>query len=470
MDDPSPLAFLAPLAGLLLAHASIELAYAALANARRTALRERAEEGDTRAARILALIENVSNVQVMTRLALTLIRFSIAAVVTLNIAHPLAQANVNVPGTVYPSVVYGLALLIAALLTYILGTLIPVSFGAAYADQLVGLASGFLRAMLFLLSPLTALMLAISGAISKLSGAEVMAKSVTEEEIMSLVDVGQQGGTIEDDEKEMIYSVLQFGETLVREVMVPRPDVTAVEIDAPLTEALAQFITSGHSRIPVYEESIDNIKGMLYAKDLLPLIGSPESANRSVRDLMRPAYFVPETKRADKLFQEMQERKTHIAVIVDEYGGTSGLVTIEDLIEEIVGDIRDEYDVDEEVDYVQLGEHDYLVDGSMNLDDLNELLDSDFSTDESDSIGGWIYNYLGHVPEPGEVIETDNLKMRVEKIDNRRIRKVHITRVPPPEPKETKDNRPEAAEATPRNGTPRPLLTDTEPQMKAAQS
>jgi CBS domain containing-hemolysin-like protein len=462
--------YLAPLVVLLLLHATIEFAYAALANARRTALRERAEEGDRRAARILSLIENIGNMQVMTRVALTLIRFSIAAVVSLNIAEPLAEANVNVPGTLFPWFVYAVILLSAALVTYILGTLIPASLGSAYGDQLVGLASTFLRALMLLLSPLTALMLAISRAISRLSGSEALAKSVTEEEIMSLVDVGQQGGTIEDDEKEMIYSVLQFGETLVREVMVPRPDVTAVEVDAPLTEALAQFIASGHSRIPVYEESIDKIKGMLYAKDLLPLIGSAEGERKTIRELMRPAYFVPETKRADKLFQEMQERKIHIAVIVDEYGGTSGLVTIEDLIEEIVGDIRDEYDIDEESDYVRLGELDYLIDGSMNLDDLNALLESHFSTDESDSIGGWIYNHLGRVPDQGEVIETDNLKMRVEKVDNRRIRKIFITRVLPPEPTDANDEKPEADEPTPPNGTARPLLTGRDPQVKAAQS
>jgi putative hemolysin len=470
LDDPSPLAYLAPLAALLLLHASIEFAYAAVANARRAALRERADDGDRRAARILTLIENIGNLQVMTRVVLTLLRFAIAAVVALGVAHPLAQANVGVPGTLYPSAVYVTALLIAALATYILGTLIPTSFGVAYADQVIVLASGFLRTLMFLFSPLTAVMLGISSAISRLTGSEALVKSVTEEEIMSMVNVGQQGGTIEDDEKEMIYSVLQFGETLVREVMVPRPDVTAVELDAELSEALAHFITSGHSRIPVFEESIDNIKGMLYAKDLLPLIGEQESSRKTIRDLMRPVYFVPETKRADKLFQEMQERKIHIAVIVDEYGGTSGLVTIEDLIEEIVGDIRDEYDVDEEVAYMQLGDHDYLVDGGMNLDDLNALLESHFSTDESDSIGGWIYNRLGHVPEPGETIEADNLRMRVEKVDNRRIRKVHITRVPPPEPSESKDEKAEVAELTPRNGTPRPSVNGREPQMKAAQS
>ena len=154
---------------------------------------------------------------------------------------------------------------------------------------------------------------------------------------------------------------------------------------------------------------------------------------KPIRDLMRPAYFVPETKRADTLFEEMQERKIHLAVVVDEYGGTAGLVTIEDLVEEIVGDIKDEYDVNEEAEYTQIGEDEYVVDGGMNLEDLNELLDIDLPNDENDSIGGYIYSKLGHVPEVGEVIEEPNLLMRVDEVENRRIRKVYIAKRTPPD-------------------------------------
>jgi CBS domain containing-hemolysin-like protein len=252
--------------------------------------------------------------------------------------------------------------------------------------------------------------------------------------------VGQRGGTIEDEEKEMIYSVLQFGETLAREVMVPRPDVTAVEIDQPLEEALKKFIESGHSRVPVYEEEIDDIKGLLYAKDLLTLWHNGEQ-QATIRAIMRPAYFVPETKRADMLFKEMQERKVHLAVIVDEYGGTAGIVTIEDLVEEIVGDIKDEYDINEEAEYIQLGEKEYIVDGSMNLDDLNEMMDIDLPTDEADSIGGYIYSQLGRVPDVGETIEESehHVSMRIEAVENRRIRKVHIIRIDPPADDEADD-------------------------------
>jgi CBS domain containing-hemolysin-like protein len=285
-------------------------------------------------------------------------------------------------------------------------------------------------------SPLTALFLSMSRTLSRVSGSDDMSKTVTDEEIMTLIEVGQQGGTIEDEEKEMIYSVLQFGETLAREVMVPRPDITAVEIEQPLHEATRTILQSGHSRIPVYEREIDNVKGLLYAKDVLKLFLEGGSMQKPMRDLMRPAYFVPETKRADNLFEEMQERKIHLAVVVDEYGGTAGLVTIEDLLEEIVGDIRDEYDVNEAIEFTKIGEDEYVVDGGMNLEDLNQKLDINLPNDDNDSIGGYIYSKLGHVPEVGEVVEEPNLMMRIDEVENRRIRKVYMVKRTPPEEQE----------------------------------
>jgi CBS domain containing-hemolysin-like protein len=249
----------------------------------------------------------------------------------------------------------------------------------------------------------------------------------------------------------MIRSVLEFGETLVREVMVPRLDITALEIDSTLDEAVDAFMQSGHSRVPVYDDKIDNIKGVLYAKDLLNMVRSGEMERRSIRELMRPAYFVPETKRADTLFKEMQSRKVHLAIVVDEYGGTAGLVTIEDLVEEIVGDIQDEYDVNEEAEYVALGEGAYLFDGSINLDDFNDLMESDLSTEDNDTLGGYFFGLLGRVPEVGETIDIDEdkgkLVLRVESVEGRRIRKVHAERVPnaPEEPTEDEEHEEQAS-------------------------
>jgi putative hemolysin len=412
---------------LIALHAWMEFSYAVLTNFRRNPLRERSDEGDKKARRTLTLTDDLPRLYITTQLILMLVRVGIAAVASVQIAAPLAATFAQ------PALAYLVVLLPLALLTYIAGDLIPSAYGIAFADQSVSLVTSVMRPWVVLVGPVTSLFLRLSHLISRASGGEDLSKSVTEEEILSMVDVGQRGGTIEDEEKEMIYSVLQFGETIAREVMVPRPDVVAIEMDQPLSDAVKEFIDSGHSRIPVYEEEIDNIKGLLYAKDMLNLWYKDEK-HATIRAVMRPAYFVPETKRADLLFKEMQERKIHLAVIVDEYGGTAGIVTIEDLIEEIVGDIRDEYDVNEEAEYVQLGENDYIVDGSMNLGDLNEMLDIDLPTDEADSIGGYIYSQLGRVPDIGETVEESEhqVTMRIEAVENRRIRKVHIIRIEPP--------------------------------------
>ena len=189
--------------------------------------------------------------------------------------------------------------------------------------------------------------------------------------------------------------------------------------------ALAAFVESGFSRIPVYEDSIDRVQGLLYAKDILTALKNrADLESQAIRDLIRPAYFVLETKRADALLKELQAKNVHLAIVVDEYGGTSGLITIENLIEEIVGDIRDEHDFGEEEDYVEIGDGSYLIDASMDLDDLNALLDCAIDTATADTLGGYIYLALGRVPKVNETIETDILSMTVLSIDGHRIRKV----------------------------------------------
>ncbi|MBZ0298828.1 MAG: hemolysin family protein, partial [Anaerolineae bacterium] len=211
---------------------------------------------------------------------------------------------------------------------------------------------------------------------------------------------------------------------------VPRIDIVAVEINTPLEVALGRFVETGHSRVPVYDEKIDNIEGLLYAKDVLTLWHNGGPKPRTIRELMRPTYFVPESKRADLVLKEMQHSKIHLAVVVDEYGGTAGIVTIENLIEEIVGDIQDEYDLEEEEEYIQLGEDEYTVDASMDVDDFNDLLHVNLPTEDADTLGGYIYSQLGRVPTVGEIVEDDDglLELRVDSIEGRRIRKVHVIR------------------------------------------
>lgn len=252
---------------------------------------------------------------------------------------------------------------------------------------------------------------------------------VTEDDLMSLVDAGEENGVFEHEERRMIYSIFQLGETLVREIMVPRIDILALDVNTPLPDAVDVFINSGHSRVPVHEETVDNTLGLLYAKDLLKVWREGKQLE-TLRELLRPAYFVPEAKKVDELLVEMQTQHIHMAVVVDEYGGIAGLVTLEDIVEEIFGEIQDEYDQGEESPYQITAEGDYLFMGRIDLDDFNEIMDSQLPTDEADTLGGYIYSQLGHVPGVGESVENENLLLTVEQVSARRIRKVRALRLP----------------------------------------
>lgn len=434
MDESS--GHLSIILGLIIFHALITLAYAALKNSRLSVLQEQAEEGNQRARQALALLNAESRLAISYSLSMTLLHYSIAALTTILVILPALSGDTAMP----PVLAFVIVILVGALLL-IPGDIVPESIGSTYNQSFALLLLPLLRLVVLLLSPITLILLNISYLFSRLFGSSNRINTVTEEEIMTLVNAGHTGGTIEDEEKAMIYSVLQLDSTNARELMTPRIDVVAFDINTPVRESLDLFIDSGFSRIPVYEDNIDNIVGVLYAKDLLPLCnGTTDGTQRPVRDLLRPAYFVPEDRQADKLLREMQNRKTHMAIVEDGYGGTSGIVTIENLIEEIVGDIQDEYDDHEEAEYVQNGDDDYLIDASMDLDDVNDLLNTTFDTNMTDTLGGFIYMQLGRVPEVGEIIETDEVTLLVRSIDGRRIRKVHVTRKHPqlePDPDDT---------------------------------
>ncbi len=425
MDDSTALLLL--LLILLSIHAVVSMFNASLLNAHRATLRERAEEGDANAKGILELTEGTLQLSMTVSLIHIITRFAMAIVLVLIVLPTLANED-------SPNVILTMLLLIigGASVTLMLGDLVPEAIGSSYASGLARLAMRPMHALILILSPLTALLLLISKVISNIFGSGQLVNHVTEEEIMTLVNAGHSGGSIEVEEKDMIYSVLQLDQTTARELMTPRMDIIALDVNNTIEEALSAFVESGFSRIPTYEESIDNIIGLLYAKDILSLLQDKESFDKkTIRDLIRPSYFVPETKRADALLKELQERNVHLAMVVDEYGGTSGLVTIENLIEEIVGDIRDEYDIDEEEDYVDVGDGTYLIEASMDLDDLNELLECSIATDDADTLGGYIFLTLGRVPEANETIETDILSMTIKSIDGRRIRKVKVEKKAP---------------------------------------
>jgi putative hemolysin len=315
--------------------------------------------------------------------------------------------------------------------------------GASHRMTLIRIARPAFGLLMTLLTPVTWLLSRLTALLLRVFGGQEDVVEITEDAIRTLVQSGHSDGTIEQDEKDMIFSVLQMDRTWARELMVPRMDIVALEADRTLGDALQTFIDSGYSRIPIYEETIDNVIGVLYAKDLLPrFVNQSQLFSEPIRAIMRQAYFVPESKPADELLGELRERNVHIAIVVDEYGGTSGLVTIEDMVEEIVGDIRDEYD-QEEAEYVAISDNVYEMDASMDLDDVNHLLGTSLDSTGADTIGGLIFLVLGRVPDEGEVIDHAPLRLEVLSLDGRRIRKVRVTRDEPGEAHVTEANSPD---------------------------
>lgn len=251
-------------------------------------------------------------------------------------------------------------------------------------------------------------------------------RNVTEDQIHSIIDVGEQEGVINQYEHAMIDAVLDLGDTLVREILVPRTEMVAVEITTPVTEVLDTIIEAGHSRIPVYENDVDHITGILYAKDLLKLWGKlPEEI--SIRSICRKAYFIPETKTTADLLKEFKLRRVHMAVAVDEYGGTSGIVTIEDILEEIVGEIQDEHDPVEQSGMSRLDDGSYIFDARSHIEDVEEELDVQLPRGDYDTLGGFLSHLLGHVPAQGEQGTYEKILFTVEEADARKVSTIRVS-------------------------------------------
>jgi len=265
------------------------------------------------------------------------------------------------------------------------------------------------------------------GRVAGASRGGVVPPLVTEAEIKTIVDAGEEGGAIEVDEKEMIFSIFELGETLVREVMVPRIDITAFEESQSLEQVADGLLAAGHSRAPVYRGDMDRIVGIVYVRDLLQVFRQGRR-DATVASLLRPALFVPEAMKADDLLADLQARRIHMAVVVDEYGGTAGLVTLEDVVEEIVGEIRDEYDVGEEAAFQELRGGEFLFTGRIDVEEVNELTGGRLPKDISDTLGGFISGRLGRVPSPGDVVDAGGLHLVVEQSSGRRIIKVRASR------------------------------------------
>ena len=377
------------------------------------------EEQGAKVERVLDLLNTPRNLQAGLNLAQLLTRFLAAGLV-------LALFNTQ-DWTPSAILLADGMLLLAVLVIFWLELAIDVLIARQAEIWAIRLAPGA-RLLMAVLSPFLVLPLAINAR----RGTPELSSTVTEAELKSMVDAGHQGGVLEQDERQMIYSIFELGDTLVREIMVPRIYINAVDVATPLSEAVDLMVRSGQSRVPVYEETIDSILGLLYAKDLLR-VWRDGSQDVSLRSLLRPAYFVPEAKKVDELFAEMQARRVHMAVVVDEYGGVAGLLTMEDIVEEIFGDIRDEYDQSEELPYQKVGNGEFVFQGRIALDDFNELLGSCLSAEEADTLGGVIYSRVGRVPATGEQVRIDNLLLTVEQVSGRRIRKVRARCLQPEE-------------------------------------
>jgi len=278
----------------------------------------------------------------------------------------------------------------------------------------------FTRATLVLFWPVTILPVLLARAVLP-QGPK--GAGVTADELNVILDTSQEQGVLEEEQREMISSVFRLSDTLVREIMIPRIDLLALEVNTSLPGAVDAMLASGFSRVPVYEGTVDHLVGILYVKDLLRMTRAG-ALDGSLRDQVRPAYFVPETKKVDELLTEMQKIRTHIAIVVDEYGGVAGLATLEDIVEELVGEIQDEYDQAEEQPYQELENGEALFLGRIDLDDFNEVMQVELPKDEAETLGGLMYSRFGRVPKVGESIQEGSVLLTVEQVVGRRIRRV----------------------------------------------
>jgi CBS domain containing-hemolysin-like protein len=425
---------------VVLLNAFFNAARSTYSTVRRQSLKEAEEGGDQTAGRALAIAEDSLRTMTTFSLGSLLAHFIIASLIALLLMPGIAAWLENLSaanGSLLSALGFAIALLVAALLSYILTELIPEMLVHRNTFGWSRTLSGPARVTLLVLSPLVAFIAILKKLMAVPLGGDADAGAMfSEEEILTVVDASEEEGSIEPQIKEMIYKILQLDETLAREVMIPRIDIVALDIEDSLDEARQTIIENGHSRIPVYEEKLDQVRGLLYAKDLLEL----EDETAGLGPLLRPALFVPETKRVSELLRELQAAKVHMAIVVDEYGGTAGLVTIEDIVEEIVGEIQDEYDDEEEVLF-EVTDQGFMVDARIDLDDFTRLTGIKLSVEHGEeTLGGFIYARLGKVPDIGEIIDTDTLHIEVLQVIDQRIRKVRVEKVEASESEEGNGN------------------------------
>ena len=428
----NPLVELIVIAILIALNAIFVAAEIALVTIRRSRVEQLIEEGSGAARRVERLLQRPGRFLAVTQLWITFIGFlsSAFAAVTLTVALEDLLSRLPEVASYAAPLSLVLVTLVLSLVTIVFGELVPKALALANAERFALAVSGPFEFLERLLSPLVRLLEFVTNAVTRPLGAEQHDRSqISMEELKILVERGGEQGVLEAEEEQMISAVIELGEGRVHEVMVPRIDVTAIPVETAFGEALDTILREGHSRIPVYEESIDNVIGILYAKDLLPYL-KDNAEQPELRRLLRAPLFVPESMSVDDLLHELQRRKVHIAVVLDEYGGTAGIVTIEDLLEEIVGEIQDEYDVEEPM-VERVSETEVRFDGRANIDDFVDAFGVDLADEdreEYDTVGGFVYHRVGGVPKVGDTLDIDGLTLTVESTDGRRVGKVLAVR------------------------------------------
>jgi len=407
----------------------------ALVTMRRSRIDQLVEEGNRSAKRVKRLVAQPGRFLAVTQIGLTFLGFLASAYAAVNLTASLERLFEGSGISILVSSAGALALIIVTLIlslfTIVFGELVPKSLALAHTDAFALRLSGLIEILLRVLGPLVHVLTAITTGVSRMLGAGDQAQGVmTTQELSILVERGGEQGILEAEEEQMIQAVIELGDQRIHEVMVPRIAMVTLPVGATMEDAIDIVVQGGHSRIPVFEDSIDEIVGILYAKDLLPFLKGSVTERPELRTLLRTPVFAPESMSVDDLLHEFQRRKVHIAIVLDEYGGTAGLVTIEDLLEEIVGEIQDEYDEEEPL-IVRLSDDEARVDGRADVDDLAELFDTNLGledADEYDTVGGLIYHRIGGVPKPGDQVDVDGLTLTVETTDGRRVGKVLAVR------------------------------------------
>ena len=415
------------LIGLNAFFAASEIAFISLNDSK---IEKQAKEGNKKAKQIQKMLESPSKFLATIQIGITLAGFLSSAFASDTFADMLAPALNNIfpiGVAVWQSISIIIITIILSFFTLIFGELVPKRLAMKNYEKIAFGTIGIIRAISIVTAPFVKLLTITTNGISKLFGVgENEEEIVTEEEIKMMVDQGEENGTIEEEEKELINNVFEFNDITVSEIMTHRTDIFAVDINTSAEELLDEIVKDEckHSRIPVYDETIDEIKGVLYVKDLLKNI---QKKNFKIKNLMKEAYFVSQSKLINELFRELQKNKKQIAIIVDEYGGTAGLITMEDILEEIVGDIYDEYDEIEE-EYQKIDDKTYMIAGSMPIYDVNKLLDSHIPEGDYDTLSGYLQEELGRIPDEEEmpVIETEELTFKIEEYEDKRIMKVKV--------------------------------------------